>query len=117
MATRKKRSSSGVRTRTVYRSAPRRRSHRNTGIDKIPSAAVTVGLAAANMNAIQTVASDLSLNGVKSAAQQAIQPDQIKKDIIYGGVGFLAGCALKRFAPKGIKKGLGQISKKIPKVF
>lgn len=117
MAARKKRSSS-PKSRVIYRTASsRRRSHKNTGIDKIPAAAVTVGLAAANMNAVQTVANDLSLNGVKSAAQQAIQPDQIKKDLLYAGTGFVVGCALKRFAPRGIKKGLGQLSKKIPRVF
>lgn len=120
MAARKKRFSPAVGIKTVYRtrSAPRRRSSRkNTGIDKIPAAAATAGLALANMDAVQTIANDLSLNGVKTAASNAIQPDQIKKDAVYAGVGLVAGCVIKRFAPMGIKKALGSVAKKMPKVF
>lgn len=117
MAYKKKRSSSGgVRTRTVYRTRSRR-GHKNTGIDKIPAASATAGLIMANMDGVQTIANDLSLNGVKTAAQQAIQPEQIKKDILYAGVGLGVGCLIKRFAPSGVKKALGSVAKKMPRVF
>jgi len=117
MAARKKRSyARSAAPRRSY--APRRRSYRKkSGTTYIPSAAATVGVAIANKDAIMNVVNDMSVNGVKNSIRYAIQPEQIKKDIIYGGAGLVAGAAIKKFAPRAIKTPLGKIAKKIPRFF
>lgn len=112
----KRRSSKRTATRTVYRSAPRRRSHNKSGVSKIPSAAATVGLAYANKDVIMGMLNDISVNGAKNAVRQAIQPEQLKKTAIYTVGGMVAGEAIKKFAPSVIKTPLGKVAKKIPKV-
>jgi len=117
MAARRKRSSSRSAPRRYY-AAPRRRSRRaKSGVTQIPAAAATVGVAIANKDAIMNVVNAPSVESVKSSLRYAMQPEQIKKDIVYGGAGLVAGAAIKKFAPRAIKTPLGKIAKKIPKFF
>ncbi len=98
--------------------APRRRSYRKkSGTTYIPSAAATVGFAYAMKDPILSVVNNMSVGGVKSAAQQAVQVDNLKKAAIYTAGGYVAGEAIKRYAPKIIKTPAGKIAKKIPKIF
>ena len=104
--------------RRSYSAAPRRKTYRKkSGIPQIPAAAVTVGLVAANKDAIMNVVNNMSVQGVKDSIRYAVQPEQIKKDVIYGAAGLVAGAAVKKFAPNFIKSPLGKLAKKIPKVF
>ena len=97
---------------------PKKRSRRTkSGVTMIPAAGVTVGLAVANKDAAMNVINNPSVQGVKDSVRYALQPEQIKKDVVYGGVGLMAGAAIKKFAPRFIKTPLGKLAKKIPKVF
>ena len=117
MAAKKKRSSGAPQRR--YYAAPKKRSgrRRKSGVPQIPAAAVTVALVAANKDPIMNVVNTMSVEGVKQSIRAAVTPEQIKKDVIYGGAGLVAGAAIKKFAPAFIKTPLGKIAKKIPKVF
>jgi len=96
--------------------APKRRSYRRkSGTSEIPAAAATVGVLYAMKEPIKTVIQNMSVNGVKTAAQQAVQVDTIKKTAIYGAGAYVAGEAIKRYAPKIIKTPAGKIAKKLPK--
>jgi len=98
--------------------APRRRSYRKkSGTTYIPSAAATVGAVVAMKQPIMTVLQNMSVAGVKSAAQQAVQVDTLKKTAIYTAGAYVAGEAIKRYAPKIIKTPAGKIAKKIPRLF
>ncbi len=98
--------------------APKRRSYRKkSGTTMIPAAAATVGAVYAMKEPIKTVIQNMSVSGVKSAAQQAVQVDTIKKTALYTAGAYVAGEALKRYAPKVVKSPLGKIAKKIPKFF
>lgn len=117
MAAKKKRNYSAAPRRSYYR-GPKRKSRRTkSGISQIPAAGVSVGLAVANKDAVMNVVNNPSIDGVKTSVRYALQPEQIKKDIVYGGVGLVAGAAIKKFAPRFIKTPLGKVAKKIPKVF
>ena len=83
----------------------------------IPAAAATVGAVVAMKQPIMTVLQNMSVGGVKSAAQQAVQVDTLKKTAIYTAGAYVAGEAIKRYAPKIIKTPAGKIAKKIPKLF
>ena len=98
--------------------APRKRKtyRKKSGTAQIPAAAATVGVVVANKEPIMNVVNNPSIAGAKASAQYALQPEQIKKTVIYGGVGLVAGAAIKKFAPKFIKTPLGKIAKKMPKV-
>ena len=98
--------------------APKRRSHhKKSGTTMIPAAAATVGAVVAMKQPIMTVIQNMSGAGVKSAAQQAVQVDTLKKTAIYTAGAYVAGEAIKRYAPKIIKTPAGKIAKKIPKFF
>ena len=98
--------------------APKTRSRRTkSGTTYIPSAAATVGAAYAMKEPILTVLNDMSVNGVKTAANQAVQVDTLKKTAIYTAGAYVAGEAIKRYAPKIIKTPAGKIAKKIPRFF
>ena len=114
----KKRKSSAAPARRYY-AAPKKRSGRRkkSGVPQIPAAAVTVALVAANKDPIMNVVNTMSVEGVKQSIRAAVTPEQIKKDIVYGGAGLVAGAAIKKFAPSFIKTPLGKLAKKIPKVF
>ena len=75
-----------------------------------------MGVVIANKDPIMNVVNDMSIQGVKNSARYALQPEQIKKTVVYGGVGLVAGAAIKKFAPRFIKTPLGKVAKKIPKV-
>ena len=114
-AKKRKGSSSGTKTRTVYVQKKKTR-RTKSGVTQIPAAAATVGVVIANKDPIMNVVNDMSIQGVKNSARYALQPEQIKKTVVYGGVGLVAGAAIKKFAPKFIKGPLGKVAKKIPKV-
>lgn len=98
--------------------APRRRSYRKkSGTTYIPSAAATVGVAVAMKEPIMTAINTMSVDGVKTAARQAVQVDTLKKTAIYAAGAYVAGEAIKRYAPKIIKTPAGKIAKKIPRFF
>lgn len=115
MAAKKRRSAAAAAPRRSYR--PKKRSRRaKSGVTQIPAAGVTVGVAMANKDAIMNVVNNPSVEGVKTSVKYALQPEQIKKDVIYGGVGLMAGAAIRKFAPKFIKGPIGKVAKKIPKI-
>ena len=116
MAKRKTSSNKSAAPRRYY-GPKKKRSRRKSGIPQIPAAATTVGVAIANKDAIMNVVNNPSIEGVKSSVRYALQPEQIKKDVVYGGVGLMAGAAIKKFAPNFIKSPLGKVAKKIPKMF
>ena len=98
--------------------APKRRSYRKkSGTSMIPAAAATVGAVVAMKEPIMQVINNMSVQGVKSAAQQAVQVDTLKKTAIYTAGAYVAGEAIKRYAPKIIKTPAGKIAKKIPRFF
>ena len=115
MAAKKKRTYSAAPRRS-YAARPKRRSRRKSGVADIPAAGMTIGLVAANKYGIESLINSPSISSAKSVAKWAIQPEQLKRDAVYGVVGFAAGAAVKKFAPKFIKTPLGRIAKKIPKV-
>ena len=117
MATRRKRSTTRSAPRRYY-AAPRRRARSTkSGVTQIPAAAATVGVAIANKDAIMNVVNSPSVDSVKSSIRYALQPEQIKNDVIYGAAGLVAGAAIKKFAPRAIKTPLGKLAKKVPKFF
>lgn len=97
--------------------AKKRTYHKKSPNTYIPSAAATVGLAYAMKDPIMMAVNSMSVSGVKSAAQQAVQVDNIKKAAIYTAGAYVAGEAIKRYAPKIIKTPAGKIAKKIPRLF
>lgn len=112
----KKGKRSAAPRRSYYR-GPKKKSRRTkSGVSQIPAAGVSVGLAVANKDAIMNVVNSPSVDSVKNSVRYAMQPEQIKKDIVYAGVGLAAGAAIKKFAPRFIKTPLGKVAKKIPKV-
>lgn len=115
MAAKKKKGNSGTKTRTVYVQKKKTR-RTKSGVTQIPAAAATVGVVIANKDPIMNVVNDMSIQGVKNSAKYALQPEQIKKTVVYGAAGLMAGAAIKKFAPKFIKTPLGKVAKKIPKV-
>ena len=115
-----KKRSAATRTKTVYRTraAPKRKRKSNpTGVKDIPAASMTVGIIAANAAPIQSAVSNLSIDGIKNAAAQAIQPAQLKKTAAYAVGGAMIGYGIQKFAPKFIKKPVGLVAKKIKGVF
>jgi len=107
-----------AKRRSPARAAAKKRSYRRKSPNTyIPSAAATVGLAYAMKDPIMTAVSSMSVQGVKTAAQQAVQVENIKKAAIYTAGAYVAGEAIKRYAPKIIKTPAGKISKKIPRLF
>ena len=119
MAAKKKRSGTraAAAPRRYYAARPKRSRRKKSGVTQIPAAAATVGVAVANKDAIMNVVNDMSINGAKNSIRYALQPEQIKKSVVYGGVGLVAGAAIKKFAPSFIKSPLGKVAKKIPKFF
>jgi len=107
-----------AKKRAASRPAAKKRSYRRKSPNTyIPSAAATVGLAYAMKDPIMTAVNSMSVQGVKSAAQQAVQVNNLKKAAIYTAGAYVAGEAIKRYAPKIIKTPAGKIAKKIPRLF
>ena len=78
---------------------------------------LTVGVVAANAAPLRTAISNMSIAGLKQAANEAIQPEQLKKTAVNAIGWTVAGSAVQKFAPKIIKKPLGMIAKNIKAVF
>lgn len=118
MAARKRRTATKSAAPRRYYAAPKKRSRRKkSGVTQIPAAAATVGVAIANKDAIMNVVNNPSIESMKTSARYALQPEQLKKDVVYGAVGLGVGAGIRKFAPKFLKTPLGKIAKKIPKFF
>lgn len=118
MAARKRRTATRTAAPRRYYAAPKKRSRRTkSGVTQIPAAAATVGVAIANKDAIMNVVNNPSIESMKTSARYALQPEQLKKDVVYGAVGLGVGAGIKKFAPKFLKTPIGKIAKKIPKFF
>lgn len=116
MAARKRKTTRSAAPRRYY--GPKRKSRRTkSGIAQIPAAGATVGVAIANKDAIMNVVNNPSIESVKTSAKYALQPEQLRKDVVYGAVGLGVGAGIKKFAPRFLKTPLGKIAKKIPKFF
>ena len=117
MAARKRKTTRSAAPRRYY-AAPKRKARRTkSGVAQIPAAGATVGVAIANKDAIMNVVNNPSIESMKTSAKYALQPEQLKKDVVYGAVGLGVGAAVRKFAPKFLKTPLGKIAKKIPKFF
>lgn len=132
----KKRKAAKPRTRRVYRAAARKTYRRKkSGITDIPAAAATVALVAANYNGIKTAwnyaksSSSAGLTkglynlamtngaGAKAARSALIGKQALIRDAVAVAGGYVAGEVAKKYAPGVIKRPMGKIAKKIPKVF
>ncbi len=114
--------------KTARRAAPRRvyRSRRaKSGTQYIPAAMATVGLVAANIPQLKVGLKNIQSRGAIGAVnhfvndgayKKYIEFNALKKDAIYYAGGYLAGEAIRRYAPKMIKAPLGKLAKKIPRV-
>lgn len=133
MAKRRKttrRASTPARTRTVYRTAPRKRYHKKSDASYIPGAGATVGLVIANANALKELGGAVSTHGaipmanslIKDPASRGywvkkfVSSDALVKSAVGLAGGYVAGEAVKKFAPGIIKKPIGKLSKKVPRV-
>ncbi len=124
----KKKTAAKAKTRTVNKAEPRKRSNgAASGIKYIPAAAATVGLLAANAknlkqdwNFIQTHNfGDLSKYGkeyVMNSWKKYIAPDNLVKSAIGYGAGYVGGEIAKKYMPGVIKRPMGKLAKKIPRV-
>lgn len=120
------------RTRTVYRTAPRRRRTTKTGYDKIAPAMATVALVAVNKDNIKNLANAVTNNGAAKISEMPsrlvgttwgrqqlgkfVTTDQLMTDAVAVAGGYVAGELFNKFAPTVLKKPVAKISKKIPKV-
>lgn len=117
MAARKRKTTRSAAPRRYY-AAPKRKARRTkSGVAQIPAAGATVGVAIANKDAIMNVVNNPSIESMKTSAKYALQPEQLKKDVVYGAVGLGVGAGIRKFAPRFLKTPLGKIAKKIPKFF
>ena len=116
-----------TKTRTVYRAAPKKKARRTTsGTKYIPSAAATVGLVLANADNIKSDIKYVQKFGVKRFLTKGqmqekryakyIDAGQLVNDALYTAGGYVAGEIAKKYAPGVIKRPMGKIAKKIPKV-
>ncbi len=122
----KKRRASRPKTRTVYRTAPRKTYRRKSGITDIPAAAATVALVAANVQPIKNFVNISNQWGwFKNPRAVAIHvkdsgllsQQQLVKDAVAVAGGYIGGEVVKKYAPSVIKSPLGKLAKKLPKVF
>lgn len=121
----KKKTTSTPKTRVVYRNAPKKKRHVKSGVTYIPAAGATVGLLIANYSTIKGRLDNIA-NGntttktiVRDVAYDlrgAVTADRLVKDGMYLVGGYVAGEAIRRFAPNFVKAPLGKIAKKVPKV-
>jgi len=116
MAAKKGKTTASAAPRRYYK--PKKKTRRTkSGISQIPAAGATVGVAIANKDAIMNVVNNPSIESAKTSVKYALQPEQLKKDVVYGAVGLGVGAGIRKFAPKFLKSPLGKIAKKIPKFF
>lgn len=103
--------------------APRRR-RTKTGVSMIPAAAATVGLAYANKDYLKYTMTVLTngskfddkINWAMRNYPNMLKSDRLVKDAVYMGAAYLGGSVIQKYAPSVIKKPLGAISKKIPRI-
>lgn len=114
------------KNRTVS-AAPKKkkRVYRNkNGYQSIGPAMATVGLVAANAANISDTIGALKKYGMSKGVsviadrgwQKFVTKDQLVKDGLYLAGGYIGGELVKKYAPSVIKKPIGKIAKKIPKV-
>ena len=116
MAAKKRKTTTSAAPRRYY--GPKKKTRRTkSGVSQIPAAGATVGVVIANKDAIENVINNPSIESMKTSAKYALQPEQLKKDVVYGAVGLGVGAGIRKFAPKFLKTPLGKIAKKIPKFF
>ena len=120
----KKKSTPRKRASVAPKKVYRRR--KNSGITQIPAAMATAGLVFANAKNIKEDIDKIGQIGLGKMAKVYIPRGYYKKymnggqlvnDAIYTVGGMIAGEAVRKYAPTIIKKPLGKIAKKIPKVF
>lgn len=115
------------KTRTVYRAAPKKKkrvSRNKNGYQSIAPAMATVALAAANAQNLKDTADAFKKYGISKGAavimdrgwQKFVTKDQLIKDGVAVAGGYIGGELVKKYAPSVIKKPLGKLAKKIPKV-
>ena len=117
MAARKRRTTTRSAAPRRYYGPKKKTRRTKSGVAQIPAAGATVGVAIANKDAIMNVVNNPSIESMKSSARYALQPEQLKKDVVYGAVGLGVGAGIRKFAPRFLKTPLGKIAKKIPKFF
>lgn len=124
-----------TKKRTAKRraSAPRKAARRvyrrkKSDISYIPAAAATVGVVVANLdnlkkdyNFIKThpIGTKLTSNGkeyILNAWQKYIEPSNLVKSAIGYGAGYVGGEIAKKYAPGVLKRPMGKIAKKIPRM-
>lgn len=102
------------------------RRRKNSGIAQIPAAMATAGLVLANANNIKEDLDKIGQIGLGKMAKVYVPRGYYKKymnggqlinDAVYTVGGMIAGEAVRKYAPSIIKKPMGKIAKKIPKVF
>lgn len=127
----------GTTAKTTTRRAPARRAaastgrrHKKSDMSYIPSAAATVGLVMANKDIVRRAIDKVSADGLQAIPnlvlskssdykwlrQQVIKPEQLVKDAVGLAGGYVAGEIAKKYAPGVIKRPMGKLAKKIPKV-
>lgn len=116
----RKRASAPQKARRVYR--------KKSDASYIPAAAATVGVVVANLdnlkkdyNFIKThpIGTKLTSNGkeyIMNAWQKYIEPSNLVKSAIGYGAGYVGGEIAKKYAPGVLKRPMGKIAKKIPRM-
>lgn len=123
--------------RRRYTTSPRRRSYRRSnknGYKSIGPAGLTLGIAAAYIPKVQLMKThveawkvsykDYVMNGLFLKPDGGARKDfvtwvskaQLKKAAAYGLAGYVAGEAVAKYAPTAVKKPVGKIAKKVPKL-
>lgn len=124
MVTKKKKAAPRSRN-TASKAAPRSRRSKS-GITAIPGAMATVGLIYANKDALSKDIDYFMKYGVTRGVssftrnqswKKYISVPQLVNDAAFVAGGYVAGEVVKKYAPGVIKRPLGKIAKKIPKVF
>lgn len=127
-----------TKKKKTNRRAPRRaatarkvyRRRAKSGVQYIPAAMATVGLVAANADALKRTADKIGADGIKAIPnlvmgqgsdykwlrQQFFKSDQLIKDAAYYAGGYIGGEIVKKYAPSVIKTPLGKLAKKIPRM-
>lgn len=96
----------------------------------IPAAAATVGIVYANADNIKRFMDKVSADGLKAfpnvvtgkgsdykwLRQQFVSGNQLVKDAVYYAGGYVGGEIAKKYLPNVIKKPMGKIAKKIPRM-
>lgn len=114
-----------VKKKTSTKAEPKKRVNRNkNGYQSIAPAMATAGLAIVNAQNLKDTADAFKKYGLTKGAavvmdrgwQKFVTKDQLVKDGVALAGGYIGGELVKKYAPAFIKKPLGKIAKKIPKV-